>query len=438
MNIPLNGRVAIVDDRYLEVKPLMDFLSKKRIPFNYYSGEGKNLPEDSFTNPVFLLFLDLNIIETQHNVKTVISTLHPILKALCPGQSIPYFLIMWSKKINDFANQLENHFQSNSDLKNRRPVKFIRLNKSDFFDVVDGEYVFNDEKYSLLIETLNNELENVSILKNLLLWENIIHQQTKDTITEFSSLYPVDEDWDKNMKALIFHLAKAILGDESVKIASEDDKLRLGFSAVNSFLFDKIEHATLDKALGSIVGVSDDLFNEKKNKEGRLSTAIRGRINSKLHLATNNLNIDSFEQGNVYKVRSDNKLINKILDKKNYNNIKTEDIINSKPILVQIDLTPVCDYSQDKNYTRLIHGLLIDANFSGMAIRNAYQRQTPTFNINNKEKFLIIDYRFLQTMNKEEIKKRKRAPFIRLRKEICTDIQSQLSNQVNRPGISNV
>ena len=41
-------------------------------------------------------------------------------------------------------------------------------------------------------------------------------------------------------------------------------------------------------------------------------------------------------------------------------------------------------------------------------------------------------------MSKEEIIKKGVVPFVKLRREICTDIQSQLANQVNRPGISNV
>ncbi|MBK7854853.1 MAG: hypothetical protein IPJ79_08050 [Bacteroidetes bacterium] len=169
MNIPLNGRIAIVDDKYKEVKPLMDIFSKNRIPFNYYTGLRKaDLPADANENPITLLFLDLNIIETQHNAKTVISTLHPILKSICPNKSKPYFIVIWSKKINDFADQLDKHFKSNPDLKNKQPVKTIRLNKTDFFSYEGGNYLFEEDKYPLLQTTLQNELENISLMKNLL------------------------------------------------------------------------------------------------------------------------------------------------------------------------------------------------------------------------------------------------------------------------------
>src|SRR4051794_17853812 len=190
MNIPLNGRIAIIDDKYKEVKPLMDFFQKKRIPFNYYSGlKLSELPTNPNLNPITLLFLDLNIVETQHAAKVVISTLHPILKSICPGNSKPYFLIIWSKKIADYALNLEKHFKSDKDLKTKKPVKFIYLNKTDFFDYDGGEYTFDDAKYDLLIDSLKGELENVSLLKNFLAWENIVHQEAVGTTTEFSSFY---------------------------------------------------------------------------------------------------------------------------------------------------------------------------------------------------------------------------------------------------------
>lgn len=441
MNIPLNGRIAIVDDQYEEVEPLINILSKKRIPFNYYTGlKSVDLPIDSNENPITLLFLDLNIVETQHNPKVVISTLHPILKSLCPGNSKPYFLIIWSKKINDFADHLEKHFKSSIDLKGRRPVKFIRLNKSDFFNYDDGNYVFDELKYDLLIETLKNELDNLSLLKNFLAWENIVHHQAMETTKEFSSFYVIDENWNTNTKAIIFHLAKAIIGSDDIHSSTDDVKLVTAFSSINSFLSDKIQDYIHENKLGNIVGLVDDQYDFTKNKNGRLKNKIRVIINSKLHLASKNFGIESFEQGNIYKIRNQNNLKKRILFKEKYDNnkIKTIDILKSNPNLIQLDLTPVCDYSQDKNYSRLIYGLLIDAEFSAININSTYQRQTPTFQIDGKEKFIVFDYRFLKTMTKDEIIKRGVAPIIRLRREICTDIQSQLSNQINRPGISNL
>lgn len=438
MNIPLNGRIAIIDDRYKEVKPLMDIFSKKRIPFNYYTGlRIADLPDDADENPITLLFLDLNIIETQHNPKTVISTLHPILKAICPNKSKPYFIVIWSKKLNDFADQLEMHFKNNSDLKVKQPAKIIRLNKSDYFSFDDGNYIFDEDKYNILQETLYSELENISLMKNLLTWENIVHNDTTTTINEFASLHPIQSDWDKNMKAVMFHLAKAIIGSDDIKTANDNMRLNAAFSNLNSFLSEKIQHSIGANKLGTVLGIKDEIW-DKNPKKDSLKSVVRAEINSKLHLTKRVIKIDFFEQGNIYFIKNENGLLRKILWKEKYQNTETTKIIKTKPHLVQLDLTPVCDYSQDKKYIRIIHGLLLNSNFYNDIPKNDYQIKSPIFLVDKKERFFLFDFRFILTTTKAELIKRKIAPQMKLRREICTDIQSQLSNQINRPGVSNI
>lgn len=440
MNIPLNGRIAIVDDKYREVKPLMDIFSKKRIPFNYYTGlKSTDLPVDSNHNPITLFFLDLNLIQTQHDPKIVISTLHPILKSLCPGKSKPYFLIIWSKKLNEFADHLEKHFKTSVDLKFRNPVKFIRLNKADFFKLSDGKYLFDEEKYDLLIDTLSAELSHTSLLKNFLTWENIVHHETVETTREFSSFYEIDHNWDKNTKSIIFHLAKATIGNDQIRYSTDEVKLLTAFRSINSFLSEKIQSSLSTNKLGEVEEIKDDVY-ETNNKKDSLKRGIKEKLNSKLHLTESGLNIHSFEQGNIYKIPNENNLLKRILYKEKYDNnrILTTNLLKSRPSLIQLDITPVCDYSQNKNYVRLIYGMLLDSKWCSINIKSDFQRQSPNFNIIGKNQFLVLDYRFIKTMTKDEIIKRNIPPLLKLRKEICTDIQSQLSNQINRPGISNV
>lgn len=442
MNIPVNGRIAIVDDKFKEVKPLINLLSKKRIPFNYYTGlKAEELPENADSNPVTIIFLDLNIVESQHNARSVISTLHPILKALCPLKCKPYIIVIWSKKINDFANELESHFTTSVDLRSRKPIKFIRLDKTDYFHLnEEGEYLFDDSKYDTLKEQISNELDGISILKNFLLWENLVHHQTTETVGEFSSFFQNDAEWNVNTKALLFHLAKSIVGNDEIARTNDSSKLALAFNSINSFLADQIQGAIIGSSIGDVSELIDDTIT-RRNPEGRLKNGVRGKINAKLHLVNNTIQTTTFEQGNVYKLKNEHDLLKRILFKEKYGEITRKDISKTKPSLLQLDLTPVCDYSQDKNYTRTVYGVLLDAKFSvcfNTSILPSYQQRTPIFFIDKKERFMLFDFRFIATLTKKEIEQRHIVPFLKLRKEICTDIQSQLSSQVNRPGISNV
>lgn len=438
MNIPLNGRIAIVDDKYKEVKPLMDYFSKQRIPFNYYSGRKTELPDDANVNPINLLLLDLNIVETQHNYKSVIGTLHPILISLCPSDSKPYFLVMWSKKLKDFSKHLRNHFRTNTELKKRKPVRFIELDKSDYFNLAaDGSYEFEETKIELLKSTLANELNNVTLLKNFLIWENLVHNKTCESINDFSSFYNIDKNWDKNTKSIIFHIAKSITGNNDIIKKSDKEKLHIAFQSINTFLAEKIQDSISISSLGEVSDIKDAIYDANNKKDG-IKKPIKEKINTKLHIAIKEFQLDSFEQGNVYKIPNENDMLKKILLREKYDKIARTTILRSKPSLIQIDLTPVCDYSQDKDYVRLVYGIIINAKYSAINIKSDFQRQTPNFLLANKDRFLIIDYRHIKTLSKSEITKRKIKPIFKIKRELCTDIQAQLSNQINRPGISNL
>ena len=113
MILPKNGRIVIVDDNIEEAAPLMKILSKNRIPFNYYSGlRAAEFPDNPNENKLRALFLDLNIFELTSDVKTVISSIHPILQAIIPDNPNPYLLIIWSKKPDEYRTALENHFST--------------------------------------------------------------------------------------------------------------------------------------------------------------------------------------------------------------------------------------------------------------------------------------------------------------------------------------
>ena len=124
MNLPNNGRIVIVDDNINEVKPLMNILSKRRIPFNYYDGTKiVDFPSDADENSLRVLFLDLNIFELNKDAKTVISSIDAILRRIIPENPNPYLLVIWSKQNHDYKQVLEQHFVDNMPAKS--PAKII-------------------------------------------------------------------------------------------------------------------------------------------------------------------------------------------------------------------------------------------------------------------------------------------------------------------------
>jgi len=433
MNLPYNGRIIIVDDKIAEAQPLINILSKKRIPFNYYSGTNSDdFPVDPNENKIRILFLDLNIFELTQEAKQVISSIHPILESLIPDNPNPYLLVIWSKKPDVYKDALETHFATS--LVHKTPAKIVFLHKGKYFDYNEGEWHPQADCLERIENDLNNELDNISILRNLINWENIVHNESSNTTNEFSSFYPIDDNWDKNLKAIIYKLAKCVIGTDDIGLASNDQKLAKAFLNVNAFLFDKLESEIDNLQLGPVEGIPN------RDEDANITSNIQAKINSTLHISKRPPLITSFEQGNIYEIPDTNNFINKIIWEKLFspaNPNKLNEIRQSNPSLIQLDITPVCDYSQDKKYIRLIHGIIINPQFVKHFKSNFFY-PCPLMEIANHEKCFVFDFRHIITVSKEFINQQKIPPIMKLRREICTDIQSQLSNQINRPGISNL
>ena len=59
--IPINGRVAIVDDKIEQALPLMRVFAKNNIPYVFYEGNNYNYFPETPEHYIMILFLDLNL-----------------------------------------------------------------------------------------------------------------------------------------------------------------------------------------------------------------------------------------------------------------------------------------------------------------------------------------------------------------------------------------
>jgi hypothetical protein len=429
MILPNNGRIVIVDDQLKEAEPLINVLSRSRIPFNYYSGTRQSdFPQDPNQNKLRVLFLDLNIFELNRDAKTVISSIHAILESVIPDSPNPYLLVIWSKQSEDYRIALEDHFERY--LPKKIPAKIVFFQKGKYFDyIVEQGWIPQVGCLERLEQDLTNELGQISLLRNLIAWENIIHLHSSETINEFSSFFPIEKNWDRNSKGIMYRLAKAVVGNDDISALSDEQKLAKAFISLNSFLSDKVEKDVENLKLGPVQNINDNGIN--------IDTPILSLINSKLHTSNKGFSINHFEQGNIYLIPNEDDMINKIIWDKKFKQAIREQILGSNPQLIQLDITPVCDYSQDKRYVRVVYGLILSDSYKD-SCNSQYFYPTPIIRLDNQNKFLLFDFRQIKTLNREFIIQRNISPYLKLRREICTDIQSQLANQVNRPGISNV
>lgn len=435
MELPLNGRIAIIDNNIIEAQPLIDILSKKRIPFNYYSGEINQLPEDGCNNDLRIIFLDLRLSNDFADIKTDVSAIYSTLNAIIGENQGPYILIIWSKHSTeeDYSNALEDMLYSKV-FKHKSPVALVYLNKHDYMDIIEeGNYKLNEGGLESLAKDISIKVNRKTILLELFKYENLIHKSNSDVVKTISSFYKYDTNWNKNITAIIYKLAKSVLGRDEIKSADDRTKLNKGLMQINNLLFDSIEHKLSQ----------NDMVSEYEIKDDAISAEIYVKLNTQIH-TLNDITELIMEQGNLFLIPKSEGLILKILNDKFFKT-KTQNLLSSAPWLVMLDITPICDYSQDKNYLRMIYGVALLSTLLNdvKGKKKDFHYITPTFEINGENRFILFDFRHILSTNKEEMKERdnfpimtSNLPLFKFRREILSDIQSNLSMQVSRLGIS--
>lgn len=94
----------IIDDQITEARPLINLLSSKGVSTIYYSGRPEEFPETPFED-VRLVFCDLRL-TTALDVKSVVSNIVAILRAVVAPENGPYILLVWSTCEDDYLEAI--------------------------------------------------------------------------------------------------------------------------------------------------------------------------------------------------------------------------------------------------------------------------------------------------------------------------------------------
>lgn len=452
MNLPLNGRIAIIDDQIRQAEPLMNILSRKQLPFTYFSGDSRFLPnEGENLNDIRVLFLDINLIDDrEHENKVLKGKLLPVLSSIISEENYPYVIIYWSRHERHKSLIEEEIF--GDELKNRKPIAYLSAMKSDFFNLDGNPTEEMDEIIDTLFEKVNILIGDHPAYSYLLNWENQVHRAADLTLQEIFSSYSEFDDWSNNANYLLEKLGNAYLGKHFVDNLPID-KIRASFIAFNSVFKDTLENQIYNTEIQN----SQDLTYDNSKIEYNISL-----INEKLNLSKDVNSKNICESGNVVVfVENDNlfgKLLHRIISLLKLKNILKEqhkdiDDIELKRIAstdfkrikeeikkswVQIAtiVTPVCDYVQKENkiYDRIVKGLLIPVEFADFIDEKseAVYILPILINHNSKEFIMVLDFRYFITT--DLIRENVNALF-RIRQELLAEIQSRLARHINRQGI---
>jgi hypothetical protein len=471
MILPNNGKVVIIDDKPEDVVELIAALSKEKIPFVHYKEENlSDLPESPIEN-VRLVFLDLELVSSSlvssKDITGPIKTrLSKILKP-----NTPYALVIWSKKEGKYTKELLKDFDG--EFLQYKPIFHTALPKADIIGKKDA------------ITTIKKELEaEISKFKSFnafLAWEGIVNESAGKLTNDITTLYPPDADWNNKTKFLLYKLAVAYSG-KAVDGFPQSKKLKKALNTLTISFSENIENLIERKIDESFDGLVDNTsqsipnFTSTINKflmisESNDDSSQPGNIFfPEVDLQSRAKELDRYDEdgkqkilkipeaarktaleGHEKKMRREKQEIDEVADrlKKSSNDItfssfteeanKDEKIRNEilrSIIPIFINVTPLCDYAQDKvKLLRILPGVMVKSEFRQFfSTANAYSYVSEAdFRLENSDRFFLFDFRFLHSEEKGSLSGRHIK--YRFRQEILSDIQIKLGAHINRTGV---
>jgi hypothetical protein len=419
MNIPENGRVVVIDDKTEEGLPLVQVLSKNSVPVVYFTGLRKDELPTKPISGVRIIFLDIVLGTDMADDKTKISTAVGVInRILGKKNSGPYILIAWTK-------HRELKSKINEALVNNAPLFLLDLRKNEC-KYRKGGYNLNK-----IESRLREELNKAGAFHLFVLWENIVHKSTGKIVNDFSSFYPVDGNWNKNMFRVLRVLAEAYAG-ERLQPGNINEISKNSLLTFNMAFLDNLENGIENfQYAGKIIGL---------RPRGRPDADIISKINSRLLMAEAG-DDNSIKPGNLYEGRINKRRHTAIQDVYNgeLSQFSQRNALVAAVKNVFLEVSPVCDYTCNKlRAYRFLPGLMWPSDFSRQIKKGTeYLYVSPLVNIKDEKYRLVFDIRCLTTLPVNTPRSNKKL-LGRIRHELLVDIQSYIARHVSRPGITSV
>ncbi len=487
MFLPTNGRILIVDDKIEQAVPLINVLSKNKLPFTFHTADVNQLPATPY-NDIRLIFLDINLTDGVNEDAIKAQLQATLTRLVHPG--IPYILIIWSIRENEYEELISDLFDT--QIPQLAPIIKVSLSKSQYFSIIPetGNYEANANIISRINTKLKSELDKIDSFKLLIYWEKMIHEAISQVILQFSSIIENDKYWSSNLKHIFYKLAHAQLG-KTLKNENEVAIIQAVLKTLTSGLNDKIDFNlynsttlpfnlntkkqgvnyykligeneiklkwedlttnviyinSVEKGRNKVVdkltnGNADDLASINSFKDiyrhmsPKLNTALLIGLEKRLRL----------QPGNVYykpvagsKKRKLLATYLKGIDKKNDQGFVYQNI--SAIRFVELECTPICDYSQKKWLrSRILPGLLLHSSFFSLlnSENDSLYKEIPPFQFENEVYKLVFDYRLFKSINLANDHNKQSNFLFRLKNDVLVDIQARISSHIIRPGITTI
>lgn len=427
--IPLNGRIAIVDDQIKQALPLMRIFAKNNIPYVYYEGTNPDYFPEKPENDIRILFLDLNLLGGRDNhPKDIRSSLYSVIKRIISPDNYPYVLVLWSRQEKEYKEMLEELFQNG--LKGCAPIVILEWIKSEFFPDFSDEEANIDEEYKI-IDELKKVIAGLPAYSYLMQWENCVHNAADETIQEIFHDFHSQDDWTNNANCVLNMFARSYL-EQHYYDATPEVRAKASLMFLDDVYYDTLESNTST----IVINVTTEL---QSNANGEHERDMAAKINQSLLFSKQ---IESIHQPgfifnsvlNAEEMSFFHNLIDNCLCSLPHK-IKKEDIYQ-EAIPCAVIVTPACDYAQNKSVNdRIVKGVIVDSKYQKFIDKSEAIYISPKFIYESKQRILVLNFRYFitATLGESNIKS-----IYRLRNSVLAEVQSKLARHINRQGIMNL
>ncbi len=462
--------VLLIDDKKKEIQDLKTILEEKDIWVKYLA------PNDCSKRIKTrrLIFMDLHIDETAgSNLAAHISKIRKILKNIVTKENASYGLIIWTNHIEE-VNEFKSKIQSDTEY--LKPLFIIGISKIEH----------SKNNYANLFDDINDKLSD-SIAANFFInWSNLIQQGRDKAITSIFELIPDYQKQDKNLEFLLFKMAQNNIGIPDTRW-SDFPLYKEAYKSFTELLSYEISKNIRDENLFSNQPEVDYFFdvNGSKNINGKYKIENSNynlvklekdfnKLKNKIKIfKENGIDIDELEKSKkekndiLKKINSYEKELNllfaqintrHLLDENTVDNgvifpgriyeIKDRDILlisnmmNDKDIPIAIEMTPPCDFANNKNDNpKLLGGFITKYSDGRIRQLKSDSFYTEAYPLKISEypdlKLLVFDFKKIMIVGKNDFKDNKKYQLLfQAKDKLFADILQKMSSYTARLGLS--
>lgn len=453
------NRAVVIDNKEEEGSAIAKALSDADVHTDFILVDDGSIDEiNTFIHPRELIVADLLLNENKNEAITNISRLIGIINKLQPKDSKFYGIIIWTKHkelAQDFLDRISRVVKIGGEKKDEcneedevitqvfltnPPLFILCLDKMGYMK--DGRWNFND-----LLQDINAKLTESKTAYFSLKWKQTINKSIENVTND---IFRLSTDYKKHEEELSYIL-KALSQNETGE--KENVNLAIGaYKAFDNLLHSELSSIIRNENLPDLSGITENPYGDNISKLQEMSA----KINTSLFIDSQNLNTQEVIPGNIYRILDSNSYLtvpsgevveipikgegDKYVRSKNYNKVD-----------IAIELTPPCDFTNKKIYSRFVGGYVFDVPLGKNKVGKRDMvfdspREDKRYAVSpivvpgeDKVKCIVFDFRYLWTLNENEVlDNTKYALWFKAKLGLFADILQKFSSHASRLGINDI